>query len=148
MNRLFLLLLLPLFSACHRNSGLSVVPKITYYSLQPKIIQAGASTGGTTISFGIQDGDGDIGFGKDNLYLKDSRDGSMLIMKMPIIPAEYSPQRGLKATVTVDFLSAWLQLRPDTTHINRDTLQWEIYLVDEAGHKSNTMLTDTLYLFK
>ncbi len=125
-----------------------MVPKITYNSMMPQILKAGASTGGTTIAIYFQDGDGDIGFDTYNLYLKDSRDSSIIKMKIPSIPAEYSPEKGLKGTITIDYLAALLTLRPDTAHIESDTLHWEIYLKDEAGNISNTIVTDDLLLLK
>ena len=73
---------------------------------------------------------------------------AMPSMKIPEIPSAYSPQNGIKGLITVDYLSALLTLRPDTAHINSDTLRWAIYIKDKAGHQSNTILTDSLYLFK
>lgn len=144
---IILCFLLPLF-ACNRKSLYSDVPKITYKSMQPKIIQAGSSSGGTLISFIIEDGDGDIGFNTKNLYLKDSRDSTQVIMKIPEIPSEYGPNNGIKGTITVSYLSAWLLLRSDTAHINSDTLHWDIFIKDEAGNVSNTIQTEDLILMK
>lgn len=143
----FLILLL-LAAGCTRKSTLSEVPKITFKSLNPQVVRAGSSTEATLISFTIEDGDGDIGFGTRNLYLIDSRDESEVAMIIPTIPKEYSPKKGLKGTVEIIYLAAWLSLRPDTNHLTRDTLRWKIYLKDEAGHTSNTIYTDSLYLFK
>lgn len=148
MKKLLLLFLILLSLSCSKKPKFSIVPKITYNSLQPQILQAGSSNGGTTISFYFEDGDGDIGFGTYNLYIKDSRDSSIALMKIPEIPSAYSPQNGIKGLITVDYLSALLTLRPDTAHINSDTLRWAIYIKDKAGHQSNTILTDSLYLFK
>lgn len=143
-----LLILLLLVAGCTRKSTLSEVPKITFNSLNPQVLRAGSSTEATQISFTVEDGDGDIGFGTRNLYLVDSRDESEVAMIIPTIPQEYQPQKGLKGTVEVIYLAAWLSLRPDTNHLTRDTLRWKIYIKDEAGHTSNTIYTDSLYLFK
>ncbi|MBK7763631.1 MAG: hypothetical protein IPI46_09700 [Bacteroidetes bacterium] len=116
--------------------------------MQPKIVQAGSSNGGTIISFIIEDGDGDIGFNTKNLYLKDSRDSTEIIMEIPEIPSDYGPNKGLKGTVTISYLSAWLLLRSDTAHINSDTLHWDIFIKDKAGHVSNTIQTEDLILVK
>ncbi len=148
MNKVFLLSVLVLILSCNKKSKFSVVPKITYKTLQPQILKAGASTGGTTLSIYFEDGDGDIGFGTYNLFLKDSRDGTIAKMKIPTIPDAYSPEKGLKGLITVDYLAALLILRPDTAHFNSDTLRWEIYMKDQAGNLSNTIYSDSLYLFK
>jgi hypothetical protein len=148
MNKVFLLLVLVVLFSCKKKSKFSDVPKITYKSLQPQILQAGASKGGTTLSIYFEDGDGDIGFGMYNLFLKDSRDGTEAKMKIPEVPADYAPKRGLSGVITVDYLAALLVLRPDTNHIHSDTLRWEIYMKDKAGNISNTIYSDSLYLVK
>lgn len=148
MMKFRLLIVLVLLAGCTRKSTLSEVPKITFNSLNPQVVRAGSSTDATVISFTIEDGDGDIGFGTRNLYLTDSRDENQVAMIIPTIPKEYSPQKGLKGNVEIIYLAAWLSLRPDTNHLTRDTLQWKIFMKDEAGHTSNTIYTDSLYLFK
>jgi len=129
-------------------SRLSKTPKITYKSLFPRIVTAGASNERTTISFIIEDGDGDIGFKSNNIYMKDSRDSSTVVLQIPVIPTEYSPERGIKGTVVIDYLAALLILRPDTAHIESDTLHWEIFIKDEAGNMSNTIITEDLLLVR
>ena len=116
--------------------------------MQPQIIQAGASSGSTTVTLYFEDGDGDIGYGLYNLYLKDSRDSSIVKMMIPTVPAEYAPEKGLKGFITFDYLAALLTMRPDTAHLHTDTLHWEIYMLDKAGNRSNTVNTDPLILFK
>lgn len=147
MKKVVLFCLLTAVMAC-KKSGLSDVPKITYISMTPQILVPGSSVGGTRVTLYFEDGDGDIGYGTENLFFKDSRDSSVMPMMIPTIPGEYSPNKGLKGTITIDFLSALLLLRPDTAHINKDTLHWEIFMKDKAGHVSNTVTTDNLYLIK
>ena len=143
------LLILLLFAAgCTKKSNLSEVPKITFKSLNPQVLRAGSSTDATLISFTFEDGDGDIGFGTRNLYLIDSRDSNEVAMIIPTVPKEYSPDKGLKGTIEIIYLAAWLSLRPDTNHLTKDTMRWKIYMKDEAGHVSNEIYTDSLYLFK
>ncbi|MEZ5047832.1 MAG: hypothetical protein R2831_12670 [Chitinophagaceae bacterium] len=50
--------------------------------------------------------------------------------------------------IEVNYPTAFLLLRTDSLHSERDTLQWEIYMVDEANNKSNTITTSSVYLSK
>ena len=144
---LFSLIILCFFS-CTKKSEYSLTPKISYIEMQPKQLNVIPASGSTYITLSFSDGDGDIGFGTNNLYLKDSRDSTTIVMEIPEIPGEYNPNLGLKGQFVIEYKAAWLSLRPDTAHLTKDTLQWEIYMVDKAGNKSNTINTDTLFLFK
>jgi hypothetical protein len=148
MNKIFFILLILFGLSCNKKSSFPIEPKITYNSMSTQILKAGSSNGGTVISIYVEDGDGDIGSGTGNLYFKDSRDGSTIKMTIPTIPTEYSPDKGIKGMIEVGYLAALLTLRPDTNHLESDTLRWEIYLQDQAGHVSNTVVTDDLILFK
>ena len=136
-----------LLLSCNKSTNVSKIPSISFRSLEPQSVKAGGDST-VVVKINFEDGDGDIGFGTYNIYMKDSRDSSVVLMKIPEIPSAYSPQNGIKGLITVDYLSALLTLRPDTAHINSDTLRWAIYIKDKAGHQSNTILTDSLYLFK
>ena len=148
MNKIFILLIILFLLSCNRKASFSVIPKITYKSISSNLLIAGSSNQATTISIYVEDGDGDIGYETENLFFKDSRDSSITKLRIPVIPSEYSPNKGVKGTITVDYLAAWLTLRPDTNHISNDTLRWEIYLKDEAGNMSNTIFTDDIFLVK
>ncbi|HOZ51523.1 MAG TPA: hypothetical protein PLU17_06670 [Chitinophagaceae bacterium] len=148
MNKIFLICFLLIAFSCNRKPSFSVIPKITYKSISSNLIKAGSSEQATRISLIVEDGDGDIGYETENLFFKDSRDSSIIKMRIPVIPSEYAPNKGVKGTITVDYLAAWLTLRPDTNHIEFDTLRWEIYMQDKAGNISNTIVTEDIYLFK
>ena len=137
-----------IFFSCKQKSAYPPEPKLTYNSLQPKILKAGSSNGYTLVSLGIVDGDGDIGFNTDNLYFHDSRDSTnqWIKMRIPEIPGDYSPGAGIKGSIEVIYLAAWLLLRPDTAHLHSDTLHWSIFMKDEAGHISDTVETEDLIL--
>ena len=96
----------------------------------------------------FEDGDGNIGFGTENLFLKDSRDTVFVPFEIPAIDERYEPENGLKGIIQVDYESAFLLLRSDSAHAERDTLFWEIYMKDEAKNESNRILTDYLILTK
>ena len=147
MKKLMLSLLVIISFSC-KKATLDVTPKITYNSMYPQMIVAGATTGSASIAIHFSDGDGDIGFGTNNLFLKDSRDSSTVIFAIPEIPMEYSPNKGITGTILVNYPTALLSLRADTNHLHSDTLCWEIYMKDKAGHISNTIVTDSLILTK
>lgn len=110
-------------------------------------IKAG-DTGMVRIFIEFEDGDGNIGFGTENLFLKDSRDTMFVPFEIPEIDERYEPENGLKGIIQIDYESAFLLLRPDSVHTERDTLFWEIYMKDEAKNESNRILTDFLILNK
>jgi hypothetical protein len=148
MNKIWILLLISVIAVGCRKLHLSKVPKITYKNMVPQQLIAGDPSQRTTVFLEVEDGDGDIGFEKGNLIFKDSRDSSIQAMVIPVIPQEYGPKNGIRGTIAVEFRAALLTLRPDTIHFNKDTLRWEIYMTDEAGNISNTIYTDSLYLFR
>ncbi len=100
------------------------------------------------IRFDFEDGDGNIGFGTNNLFLKDSRDTVFVPFMIPTIPDKFNPSAGLKGIIEVEYQAAFLLLRSDSLHLESDTLKWEIYMKDKAGNSSNTITTTQLVLIK
>ncbi len=134
-------------TSCNKKTKMANVPKLTFKELSTKTIQAG-SEGNVNISFLFEDGDGNIGFGTNNLFLKDSRDTQLIPYTIPKIPDKFNPESGLKGVILVQFPAAFLLLRTDTLHLNTDTLTWDIYMKDQAGNVSNTITTTPLVLTK
>ena len=144
---MLMLVVLLTVMACKKPS-FSVIPKINFIQMDKQKIQAGSDTGEVNITFFVEDGDGDIGANSGNFIFKDSRDNSETSFTVPTIPEEYAPEKGIRANIVVAYRAAWLNLREDTTHLHLDTLQWQVFLVDKTGNKSNVVATDTLILMK
>jgi len=100
------------------------------------------------MSFHFTDGDGDIGnsttSGKYDIYLIDSRTDSSLGFFFPDLSGVQISAEGLSGICYLDIPAAYFTLRPD--HKVLDTVQYSIYLVDRADHKSNVLITPKLYL--
>ena len=134
-------------TSCNKKTKYANVPKLTFREVSPSIVQAGGE-GNVNISFLFEDGDGNIGFGTNNLFLKDSRDTQLIPYTIPDIPDKFNPESGLKGIMLVQFPAAFLLLRADSLHKDSDTLTWNIYLKDKVGNISNTITTTPLILTK
>lgn len=133
--------------SCNKEKKYSNIPKLSYKGMDRNSIKAG-DTGAVRIFIQFEDGDGNIGFGTENLFFKDSRDTQIIPFVIPKVDSRYEPENGLEGIIQIDYQSAFLLLRNDTLHKENDTLFWEIYMKDEAGNESNRILTDYLYLRK
>ena len=133
--------------SCNKKTKYSNIPKITFKNLSHNSVQAGGSET-VLINLLFEDGDGNIGFGTNNLFIKDSRFTDTLPYAIPDIPDKFNPESGLNGVIQINYEAAFLLLRSDTLHIESDTLTWDIYMKDEAGNVSNTITTSALILTK
>ena len=144
---LFIAIISILTTSCNKKTKMANVPKLTFKAMDRSTVQAGSEED-VNISFLFEDGDGNIGFGTNNLFFKDSRDTALIPYMIPNIPDKFNPESGLKGVILVQFPAAFLLLRTDTLHKESDTLTWDIYLKDQAGNMSNTITTTQLVLTK
>lgn len=142
---LFFAMITLLAISCNKKSSLPNQPKLTFKDLNRSSVQAG-STDIVQINILFEDGDGNIGFGTNNLFLKDSRDTGYIPYMIPQIPDKFDPESGLKGIIQINYEAAFLLLRTDSLHLLTDTLTWDIYMLDKAGNKSNTITTTPLIL--
>mgnify|MGYP001176874269 CR=1 FL=1 len=133
--------------SCNKKTKYDNIPKLTFKNLSQNTIQAGIDTS-IYINFLFEDGDGNIGFGTNNLFLRDNRDTVWIPYNIPDIPDKFNPESGLNGIIQIDFAAAFLLLRTDTLHALTDTLTWDIYMKDKAGNISNTITTTPLILTK
>jgi hypothetical protein len=99
------------------------------------------------------DGDGDIGRDPkqemQSLYITDSRDSTKVYpYPFPFIDDNMRPSDGgLEGFITIKLGRQYFNVT-DSLHIalGKDTLHWDIYIKDEAGHKSNVVSTDPIYI--
>lgn len=148
MRHIFILAIISIIAiSCNKKTKYANIPKITFKDLSAKSVTAGSEST-VYISFLFEDGDGNIGFGTNNLFLKDSRDTQWIPYMIPNIPDKFNPESGLKGILMVKYPAAFLLLRTDTLHAETDTLTWDIYMKDKAGNTSNTITTTPLILTK
>ena len=142
----FLLFLAMSFSACDKNSA-SKIPQITLMAFVPAdSMYVNFDT--CYIKFGLADGDGDIGNDTTSvIYLKDSRFESAGFVKTPFPAIDASiedPKKGLTGTC-IFFPVPQPAPRLDSLHMKQgDTLSYELYIKDRAGHESNHITTHQL----
>lgn len=140
-------------AACHKNT-ISKIPQITFESLTPDSVKAG-SQDTVSITFRYVDGDADLGNRPANdtsydVYLKDSRyDTGYVGIYLPDIASQAEDAtKGMEGVCTIKQLAAFLVPRQDSLHMaTGDTLHYEMYIKDRAGHESNH-ITTTSFIIK
>lgn len=143
---IFIVVLVIGFSSCNKLTKLSNIPKIKFNGFNANLIEAGSNQT-LSIFIGFEDGDGNIGFGTPNLFLRDSRDTIFVPFTIPTIGSQYNPKDGLKGVFEILYPAAFLLTRSDSIHLDTDTLHWDIYMIDEAGNHSDTVQSSDLVLF-
>jgi len=134
--------------SCNKETKYSNIPKIKFQSVSPAVVTAGSDSA-VRVKFEFEDGDGNVGYNSNNVFFIDQRFPLDTIpFSIPVIPDRFNPDNGLKGIVQVDYEAAFLLLRPDSLHAERDTLRWDIYMKDKTGNISNLITTSDLILVK
>ncbi len=146
MKRLALILIIPFVATqCIKKPIFDISPEIIKTAIDTNFVISGIDSLSVRIDF--QDGDGDIGLKNGetgvNAYLMDSRTGFALSYKIPYISANASHE-AVSGSVWFTIEPFSINCRPD--HIGFDTLHYEIYIVDRAGHESNHAKTDDIII--
>ncbi|NCX94992.1 MAG: hypothetical protein EBX41_01035 [Chitinophagia bacterium] len=140
-------LLITAFVGCEKNN-LSEVPVIYLTDYAPKgVFKLNKDT--AYYVFNFTDGDADI-LSNDTfsaIYISDSRFDSFIRYDFPYIDdAIRDPKKGFKGTCLF-YITPSPVPRPDSLHIaTGDTLQYEFYITDKAGHQSNHIITNPVIL--
>lgn len=154
---LILLAMTGLFAACQKSANNSPYPQISFKYLIPDSVRAGLSSDTTFLAFDYTDGDGNLGSPSKNgstppptnIYLIDSRDSVKYTYNFPVVEDEaaHDPRYGMSGTCQIILQAATIIPRLDSLHLTKgDTVQYEVYLVDEAGNESNRFTTSKLYI--
>lgn len=146
------LLTITLFSVSCRQNSMSKVPQIKLKSFGPESVIVNEDT--AFLVFDIQDGDADIGRDhRGNVYdifIKDRRYNTGFSgYFFPYIDKEVlDPGKGLNATCEFLFEPFLLIPREDSIHLTtrRDTVSFEVYIMDLAGNTSNHITTPDLII--
>lgn len=97
------------------------------------------------INFSFSDANADLGQNQPDtnydLYLEDSRYDTFAGYYFPAIDQSIeNPSEGISGTITFKQIAALIPIRPDSNHTkNGDTLFYELYIKDRAGHNSDTI---------
>lgn len=152
MNK-FLKLILPItvsLVGCGKGDTFSTTPKIEFKSFSPASTVNILGNPEVTVNLSFEDGDGDIGRERSgiqgaDIFLEYVYDGSNVLFSDSVI----LPQ--VPNSATDKNISGVLGFKVPTTFLIRqgklqDAVQFRIYLLDKAGHKSNVILTPDLNL--
>lgn len=138
--------------ACKTNSN-SPIPEISFIALAPDSIHGGSYKDTTFLAFGFKDGDGDLGNDPTmqyDVFLQDNRDTTFPIQRylFPPIPDDArDPINGLEGRGVVALRAIYITPRQDTLHkLHGDTVRYKMWVIDRAGHISDTIQTTPLYI--
>jgi len=130
-----------LMPSCKKEQGISIVPSITFDSISPN--PAIKYQDSILIVISYIDGDGDLGIDSadvKNLFVTDSRNNVVSQFRIP----QLSPTTGIAIEGNLDIV-----LPPQIFVNDMDTTEtavYSIYVVDRAGHVSNTVKTKPLVI--
>ena len=135
-----IILFFVLASSCKKDQGISVVPNITFDSISPNPAIKYQDTVSIVISY--KDGDGDLGEDSadvKNLFVTDNRNNVTSGFRIP----QLAPTGD-----DIAIEGNWNIVLPPQFFVNDndtiETVTYSIYVVDRAGHKSNTLMATPL----
>jgi len=162
VSKIGLLLLLSLAGwQCLDNPNFPDVPSIQFIGLSKDTLDQGIfQEDSLIVQFRFQDGDGDIGRTNqqddNNIFFIDERTGTIdNTFGIPEIPHE-GAANGVEGVVKILLFSTCCIYPVDSLNpidpckpnpkIPFDTVQYRIYITDQANHKSNEILTTPIIL--
>lgn len=132
-------------SACSNKPIFPVEPHITYLDIQPRKVHQNQDF--IYIKFHFEDGDGDLGDidGGDTFSLLaiDNRPpyaDTALYFKLPELDIT-TKNPSIQGELTLEYPPTLL--RPGYL---KDSTTYTVYILDRAGHKSNAIVTDMIYI--
>lgn len=143
-----------MLGACIAAPEYPIEPAITFKQLSKNTMKQGAfNNDSLLLTFAFTDGDGDIGREDSaSLFLTDLRSGfGEPTFKLPFVP-ESGAGNGISGEAYIAIYTTCCyypdgsppcQPNPDYP---TDTLEYEFYIVDRAGHKSNVARTGPIVL--
>lgn len=143
--------------SCVESPNFSSIPHLEFKGMDKKTMTQGKlNSDSLTIILHFNDGDGDVGSdnpdGEQNLFLIDSRTGN--IAESYKIPATGSNSSGngisgdieIKTFTTCCLFSDNIPPCSVVEFKKTDTLRYKIFLKDNAGHVSDTVVTSDIIL--
>ena len=158
MKRFFQILLLGIvLSSCAESPNFDVVPEIEFLRMsKTEMVQGRFATDSVVIEIAFKDGDGDLSqsspLSGPNIFLIDSRtDQVYTTFRVPEIP-EVGANNGVEGVLflrvynTCCIFSQGIPPCEVFPSIPTNELTFDIYIVDNAGNKSNTVRTSAITL--
>jgi hypothetical protein len=137
-----LLISIACIPSCKKDQGVSSVPSITFDSISPN--PAIKYRDSVLIVISYIDGDGDLGIDSadvKNLFVTDSRNNVVSQFRIPQL-APTGADVAIEGNLDIVLPPQLFINDNDTT----ETATYSIYVVDRAGHKSNTVTTKALVI--
>ena len=129
-------------SSCKKDTSISIVPSITFDSISPN--PAIKYRDSVLIVISYVDGDGDLGIDSadvKNLFVTDSRNNVVSQFRIPQL-APTGSSIAIEGNLDIVLPPQIFTNDNDTT----ETATYSIYIVDRAGHKSNTVTSKPLVI--
>jgi hypothetical protein len=134
----YILIVLLLF-ACKKDDALSVVPTIDFQSISPLTAQEYIDDIIITISYTDEDGDlGENSPDIDNLFVEDSRNGIVYHYRIPQL-APNGNEISIEGNFNIKINGSGITNSSTSQQVNYD-----IYVKDRAGNKSNTITASSI----
>jgi hypothetical protein len=143
------------FAACVRPPDYPIEPRVEFLSLSKNIVKQGVNKDTLYLSVSFTDGDGDIGFQNNDstLYIIDTRDKTRVddVQGLPSVP-EQGAGNGITGEIQMRIYGGCCSngLTPcfpkPTDKYAQDTVIYDIYIKDRAGHESNHVKTPPIYI--
>ena len=128
-----------LLFSCTKDETLSVVPAIEFQSISPSIAQEYIDNIIITISYTDEDGDlGENSPDIDNLFVEDSRNGIVYHYRIPQL-APNGNEISIEGNFNITINGSGITNSSTSQQVNYD-----IYVKDRAGNKSNTITTSSI----
>jgi len=153
MSRLFIVIacvVLISFYGC-KKALYSAIPTIEQLKLSKQTLKSNDPKDSLLISFYVYDGDADLGVdrnsGSYDIYMDESRTIQNLRFYFPEINGAIpGAGKGIEGLCNVYITGKQLKIDSTVFPKSADTLYLKVYVVDKAGHKSNTLFTNPIYL--
>lgn len=154
---LILILFTLIFLSCTAKPDFPIEPHLEFRGFDKnKMKQGSLNSDSITIFLYFTDGDGDIGFSEadsaQNLFVIDSRTNKIAeSIKIPKID-DTGIGNGISGDIQLKLYTTCCLFENNippcsvVSGINYDTLRYQIYMIDNAGHKSETVETNDIIL--
>ena len=155
--KLYFLFIFLFVVSCTKKPDFPITPSLSYIGIDKNtMVQGTLNSDSIRIVLKFTDGDGDIGFettdSLQNLFIIDSRTGNFAEkIKIPKIP-DSGIGNGVSGEIELLLYTTCCLFKnniPPCSVIDgipTDTLSYKIYLIDRAGHSSDTIQTEPIIL--
>ncbi|MBC7885856.1 MAG: hypothetical protein H7X99_10300, partial [Saprospiraceae bacterium] len=155
--RIFIFVLLGMLASCIKPPAYSDIPSVEFRSFSKNTMNQGVfNEDSVTMILFFTDGDGDFGndaqSNEKNIFIRDKRTNETFReYKAPQIPTQ-GANNGISGTISIRVYSTCC-IFPEATGIfpcektddfPENDLVLEVYLMDRAGNKSNTVTTSAI----